>query len=248
MGQVTANRYLTQAGWDDVPHLSEEVKTELLAEIEPHLRAARTKGEPSMGSGMIYPVAREEIECAPFQIPAHWPRAYGMDVGWRRTAAIWGALDRTTDTLHLYSEYYGAKAVPVIHATGIKARGAWIPGVIDPASRGRSQEDGKQLIATYQGDTCGLRVTPANNAVEAGLQNVWERMSTGRLKVFSTLQYFWKELRLYKRDEDGKVVKENDHLMDATRYLVMSGIPIMRVQEFRRPSRASGPADVVAGY
>jgi hypothetical protein len=30
-------------------------------------------------------------------------------------------------------------------------------------------------------------------------------------------------LRAYRRDKDGKVVKDRDHLMDAMRYLIMSG-------------------------
>ena len=31
------------------------------------------------------------------------------------------------------------------------------------------------------------------------------------------------EYRLYRRDEKGRVVKENDHLMDASRYLNSTG-------------------------
>jgi hypothetical protein len=48
---------------------------------------------------------------------------------------------------------------------------------------------------------------------------VWNRLSTGRLKVFKTLGAWFEEFRLYRRDQKGHVVKENDHLMDATRYL-----------------------------
>jgi hypothetical protein len=32
------------------------------------------------------------------------------------------------------------------------------------------------------------------------------------------------EIRLYRRDEKGKIVKDRDHLMDCTRYLIMSGM------------------------
>jgi hypothetical protein len=49
-------------------------------------------------------------------------------------------------------------------------------------------------------------------------------MSENRLKVFSSLRNWLNEFRLYRRDEKGKVVKDNDHLMDATRYLVVSGL------------------------
>lgn len=39
---------------------------------------------------------------------------------------------------------------------------------------------------------------------------------------------FLKEYRLYRRDENGKIMKENDHLMDAMRYYIVSGIEVSR--------------------
>ena len=47
------------------------------------------------------------------------------------------------------------------------------------------------------------------------------RMQSGRFKVFKHLNDWWEEFRLYHR-KDGKVVKEGDDLMAATRYAVMS--------------------------
>jgi hypothetical protein len=185
-----------------------------------------------LGSGAIYPVLEEDILVDDFAIPAHWPRAYGMDVGWKKTAAIWGALDRDTDTLYLYAEHYRGQAEPVIHATAIKAKGDWIPGAIDPASRGRSQTDGKKLLSLYQAE--GLELLTADNAVEAGLYDVWQRLSTGKLKVVKSLQSWRSEYRMYRRDEKGKIVKDKDHLMDATRYLVRSGLKIARVMPIKK--------------
>ncbi len=145
-----------------------------------------------------------------------------MDVGWNRTAALWAAWDQQSDVVYLYSEHYRGQAEPVIHAEAIKARGAWIPGVIDPAARGRSQKDGSRLVDDYV--SLGLNLTFAVNAVESGILAVWQRLSTGRLKVFAGLQSFFAEYRIYRRDEGGKIVKENDHLMDDVRYLIMSGL------------------------
>ena len=54
-------------------------------------------------------------------------------------------------------------------------------------------------------------------------------MSQGRLKIFRTLQAWLAEYRLYRRDEHGDIVKENDHLMDATRYLVATLDQVMSV-------------------
>lgn len=212
--------FYTQVGWDDVPHLDEKEKAALRNSYPLHEVDARTKGIPMLGSGAIYPIPRSEIEVKPFQIPAHWKRAYGFDVGWNRTAALWGAKDMTTDTIYLWSEHYRGQAVPTIHARAIKARGEWIRGAIDPSARNRKPDDGEKLMALYQSE--GLLLTPAKNAVEAGLFEVWQRMETGRLKIFSTLQAFWTELLTYSRDENGKVIKKNDHLMDAMRYLVMT--------------------------
>jgi hypothetical protein len=69
---------------------------------------------------------------------------------------------------------------------------------------------------------------PAVNAVEAGLFAVEQMMYGGKLKAFKSLPNWYSELRSYRRDTNGKVVKERDHLMDAMRYLIMSGLAIMQ--------------------
>jgi len=46
------------------------------------------------------------------------------------------------------------------------------------------------------------------------------RMQSGRFKVFKHLNDWFEEFRLYHR-KDGKVVKEGDDLMCATRYALM---------------------------
>jgi hypothetical protein len=198
----------------------------------PHERDARTKGVPSLGAGAIYPVAEEDILVEPFEFPAWYRHAFALDVGWNRTAALWGAYSPEDDMLYVYAEYYRGHAEPAVHAAGIRARGEWIPGVIDPASRGRGQRDGEQLFGIYQ--QLGLTLVTANNAVEAGLLEVWQRLSTGRLKVFRTLQSFLGEYRIYRRSEKGAIVKENDHLMDCLRYLCMSGIGVAGVRPFEQ--------------
>lgn len=219
------SKLVVGATWDDVPHLSPQQKEELWASIPPFQRAARSKGIPQLGSGAIYPVPESDIVCDPFDLPVYWPRGYALDVGWNRTAAVWGAHDRESDTIYLYAEHYRGQAEPSVHAEAIKARGAWMNGTIDPASRGRGQKDGEQLLENYI--ELGLNLITAQNGVEAGLFDVWQRLSTGRLKVFKTMQHWLAEYRLYRRDEKGAIVKKEDHLMDATRYFVVSGIDLM---------------------
>lgn len=210
------------AGWDDVPHLDEAAKASLLAAYPPWQRDSRTKGIPMLGAGAIYQVPESEFVVSSFELPAHWPRAYGFDVGYRMNAAIFGAWDRETDTVWIYDEVYRGKTEPAVVAAAIKARGEWIPGVIDPASHGRSPNDGRQLIEIYK--DLALDIREADNAVEAGLTTVWQRLSEGRLKVFRNCSNLLAEYRIYRRDKTGKVVKSNDHALDALRYLLMSGL------------------------
>jgi phage terminase large subunit-like protein len=231
-------KIIVSATWDDAPHLSPETRAELYASIPAYQRDARTKGIPQLGSGAIYQIADEDILVKPFEIPDHWPRAYGMDVGWNRTAAIWGARDNETGVIYLTSEHYMGKEEPIVHTEAIKGRGAWIPGVIDPASKGRSQKDGEQLMTLYR--QAGLDIQTAFNGVEAGIYACDQLMHAGKLKAFNSLSNWYSELRIYRRDKDGKVVKDRDHLMDAMRYLIMSGRdrmiakPKPEVDDYRR--------------
>ncbi len=233
MPQISESKWLTQAGWSNVPHLDEQARTELLSSIPPYLRAARTEGTPALGMGAIYPIPLEQVTCDPFAIPAFWKRGYGMDVGWDRTAALWLAQDPTDGTLYAYAEHYMSQQIPAVHALAIKARGEWMLGAIDPASRQRAQEAGRQLFVTYQ--TLGLNLINAINAVDAGLDEVWTRLSTGRLKIFTTLQNLQAEYRNYRREERGKdgrvvVVKKFDHVIDCLRYAVMTWPAIGKVK------------------
>lgn len=228
---------VVMAGWDDAPHLSEEEKKRLLASIPPHQRDARSKGIPQLGAGAIYPVEESSFVITPVPIQPHWRIAYGMDVGWNCTAAVWGALDADTDTLYLFREYAAGDLHPSIHAAAISGKqgSPRHPGVIDPAARGRNQKDGSQLMQDYC--DLGLDLSAANNMVEAGLFETLTLMTTNRLKVFNTLVGWLKEFRSYQRDEKGRVIKKNDHRMDCTRYLVNSGLEVAKAPVPLKPKR-----------
>jgi phage terminase large subunit-like protein len=222
--------------WDEVPHLDDVAKAELEKSIPPYQRQARMKGVPVLGSGAIYPVPEEDIVEDDFSLPDHWARGYGLDVGWNRTAAIWSAWDRQSDTLHLYSEHYRGEAEPAVHAAAIRARGPWICGAIDPSARGRSATDGQNLFQMYS--DLGLSLVAADRSVETGIFRLWQRLSTQRLRVFRSCVNWLTEYRLYRRDEQGRIVKERDHLMDATRYLEME---LPTVAKLAPAKRASAP-------
>lgn len=210
--------HVTIVAWDDVPHLTEEDKRKILARTPPQLRDARSKGIPTVGEGLVYPIDPQFIVVDDFQLPKYFKRAYGFDVGWNMTAAVWGAWDQDNDIVYIYSEHAQGMSEPIIHAEAIKARGAWIKGQIDPHARDRAQKDGEKLFDDYTKH--GLKIYPANNAVESGIFEIWERFTTGRLKIMKSCTGLLRELSLYHRDEKGKIVKKNDHRLDGLRYLI----------------------------
>lgn len=247
--EVTESKCTIMAGWDHVPHLSPQAKKELYLSTPPYLREARSKGIPSLGAGAIYPIAEADIIVDDFPIPVHWPQWFGEDVGWNNTAVAWFAEDREGDTLYIHSVYKRGRAEPAVHASAIKSRGDWIPGVIDPAAGAANQKDGEKLLELYEAE--GLELYKADNSVESGIYAVYQRLTTGRLKIFRSCAPWFAEYRLYRRDDKGRVVKEFDHLMDATRYGVQSGPQIgkanLRTPSWRDKLKTTRPRGAMSG-
>jgi len=210
---------ITTCSWDDVPHLTDEVKAEMLAALPPHQRLARSAGIPQLGSGVIYPIDPASYIIAPMEIPKHWLRINSLDVGWNRTACCFAAIDPEEGTIYIYSEHYQGAAEPIVHAHAIMSRGKEILTIIDSAAHGRSQIDGNNLYSMYQ--DLGMNLTNANKSIETGIYAVWELFSAGKIKIVGSCTNLLSELKTYRRDESGKIVKSNDHLMDALRYLIM---------------------------
>lgn len=220
------HRYHCFIGWKDIPEslLPAERRKQLIAQYLPHEVRARTEGIPSIGSGMVYPVAEEEFSVEPFEIPDHWRKGFALDPGYRsKTAALWAAWDEDSDTVYLYSEHYQGLAEPTVHVDSMRRRGSWIPCIIDPA--GANVNDGKRVKIVYKevmhviNDTWPMH--DAQKSITAGIMEVYARLTSGRLKVFNTLRNWTTEFRQYHRDETGKIAPTPDHLMDCTRYLVM---------------------------
>lgn len=218
------SKYVDMIGWDDVPHLQPphitgEELDDLQRSMLPHQRQARRTGRPALGAGAVYQVEEDYLLVDPIEIPDFWPRGYGFDVGWNRTAAIFGARDPDSGIVYLTNEYYQGEQQPIVHAHSIRMIGApWLEGAIDPSAENSNMKDGTKLLEEYE--DLGLRLTKANNAVNAGLHHCLTMMQAGQLKVFRNCTNWLKEFRLYRRDEKGKIVKTNDHLMDAMRYLL----------------------------
>lgn len=219
---------VVRAGWKDAVHLDTATVDGLRKSLRPHEVMAREFGEPSVGKGRVYPIEERDVKVPRFEIPPHYRRCVGVDFGWSNpTAAVWLAEDPESGIAYVTDIYFASERVPGEHAGEILRRGH-VPAVCDPAGQALGQKDGVSLVEMYA--VAGLRFELADNGVEAGLMRVLELMRSGRLRVFDDLDGWWREFRLYHRDGKGRVVKRDDHLMDATRYAVVSGLPIARAE------------------
>lgn len=211
---------------DDAEHYTAEERERIVSAYPAHEREARAKGIPVLGSGKIFPVPEEMISEPAVQIPDHWKRIAGIDFGWDHpTAVAWLAYDPDADCVHVYDCYRAKEQTPVFHAAAVKPRGDWIPVSWPHDGLQHDKGSGQQLSQQYEAQ--GLNMLPeratfedGGNGVEAGLMDMLDRMQTGRLKVAAHLNDWWEEFRLYHR-KDGKVVKEGDDIMSATRYALM---------------------------
>jgi len=247
MGRVKNGVGYLQVGWQDNPHLKTDEIARLRSTLKPHEIEAREKGIPYLGGGKVYPVQEELLSCQAFPIPSHWPQGFGVDFGWTNpTARVNMAWDRDNDVLYITGCYKVPEMTPKQHAKNWEeSRWDWMSGVCDPAGQAASQKDGENLVAKYR--EAGVKLLLADNSVEAGIAEVLQRMNSGRFKVFAHLEEWWHEFRLYRRQpqgekDAGRIVKKDDHLMDATRYATMARLLFQTNQPVKGSSsaRASG--------
>ena len=211
----------------DVGHYSKEQADAIVAGYPEHEREARAYGRPVLGSGAVFPIKESEIVVPAFNLPDTWPRICGMDIGWDHpTAAAWLAHDRDADIVYLYDCYKKSKEVPAVHASAIKSRGQWIPVAWPHDSLQTQKDTGRPMRDLYIAE--GLNMLPekasfedGSTGVEAGIQIMFNRMKKGQFKVFSHLEDWLSEYRIYHR-KDGAIVKLMDDAISASRYGVMS--------------------------
>jgi phage terminase large subunit-like protein len=217
-------QYVATVGWDRAPHLNEETKEQLLAAIPHYMVSAKTKGIPNFGESQVYKNTEEQIACTPFKIPKHFRVICGVDFGIAHPfAAVFIAHDVDRDILYLYDAFKVKDQVPAQHAHTINSKCENIRIVYPHDANSRDKGSGETLRSYYE--TAGANMyrmyenLDGTNFVEPGIVELQTRMDEGRFKVFSTLLEWWEEFRRFHRNaKNGKIVKEHDDLMDATRY------------------------------
>ena len=248
--------------WDDCPHLTPEKRDQILSNIPAHEREMRSKGIPIIGTGVVFPIPSEMITVDAFSIPDHWFHACGIDFGgWNHpTAMVWIAWDRDTDMVYVYDCYKAVQKELAIHAAVLNTKGKKDITVFYPHDGQKSgdRNTGVGIAQSYRDLGCnmfhtwftnppqdGIEEGRGGNAVDVGLISMYNRMAEGRFKVFSHLREWFKEKDTYHTKE-GKVVRQNEDLMSATRYaegMLRHSTP--KVRTFMRPVAVDNSYDPI---
>ena len=230
---------LVQATWDDAAHFQDPQFREQVESLIPiHEREMRTKGIPLMGSGLVFPFKREELEIDPFPIPRYWPRIGAMDWGQDHKAAfVLMAFDNESGYEYTYAAQAKDNMTISEFASMIKSMLGdyrWIPIAWPHDVNRRDQGTGKTLQKHFVDEGLNMLVSPFTNppgpgepegkggrAVEAGIMEMRDKMSLGTFKVFSTCNEWFTEQAIYHR-KDGAIVTRRDDVMSASRYASQS--------------------------
>ena len=243
------SRHVTFMTIDEAEHYTPEERKAIVDAYPAHEREARAMGIPVLGSGRIFPIPEEDIACDPIPIPEWWPRLGAMDFGWDHPfAAVAIGWDREADIVYVTKAYRKREQPPLAHVTALKPWGKDLPWMWPRDGRNETLAGaGVSLALQYKSHGLRMHIEHAqfpdkSVSVEAGLMQMYDRMQTGRFKVFRHLGEWFEEFRLYHR-EDGLVVKERDDLMSATRYGVMMlrYARILKIDEIRRAGNMAVP-------
>lgn len=232
MQDLKPGQFMIGATWDDAPHLSDDVKEQLLSVYSPAERAMRASGRPMLGSGVVFVVPEDKIVVQPIEIPNHWLRVIGIDLGFDHPNAIaCMAYDPESNTYYLYDERSERGETLSMFAQAIRAKGGdSIPVVVphdafkhDGATSGRRFVDllkndfGLNVVYQPFSNPPGPDGKHGGNSVEFGVNWMHSQMDNGNFKVFSTCTKFLQEMKLYHR-KDGKIIDRSDDMISATRY------------------------------
>lgn len=236
-------QFCMRKGWDDAPHLSEKTKQELLASFPAHQREMRTKGIPMLGHGRIYDLAEEDVTCSPFDIPKHFRVIDGMDFGWDHPQAhVQLVFNPEVDDFWVTKSWRKRQVTADVAWGAVKAWAKDVPTAWPADGLQTEKGSGKQQRKYYS--DAGFRMLAehakwpdGSNGVEAGVMEIRDLMLKGKFKFFSGQRDALDEFLQYHRDDNGKIVKVGEDILDAVRYAYMMRRHAVAIGDVGPPKR-----------
>lgn len=213
LGEVTTFRAATR----DNPYLSREFVESLERVYVGDFARQELLGEFVSYEGLVYDEFDRNVHVV--DRPGPWARILaGVDVGYTNPTAVVVIGVDNDDHVHVLDEYYRRRVLPgdLVHVLRRLAEERGVERFyVDPSAAG--------FIAEAR--AAGVPATAANHDVRAGIMVVKSRLARRALTVSPRCANLLAEFEGYvwsdKRAKD-EPVKQNDHALDALRYVVMS--------------------------
>lgn len=228
---------------DENPHLNEEAKELVLADMTEAERKARKAGQFVHFAGLVYeefdpgvhvvnPIAPDFLKGNDIYV--------GIDPGLKTTAVVFCCFDADNSMLVFDEINFSGKGlddtttIPEEVVKRIRERekkwGRAAFYIIDPAARIGSLINAENIQSVYA--RAGLNAIAGQNKVEPGIFEVKRRLERAikknrpeKLHIARNCKQLLWEFSRYRMDpkaEEFKVMKENDHHLDALRYVAMA--------------------------
>lgn len=207
---------------DDNPHLPESYVRELKREYTGTVYYDRyIRGLWTLAEGLVYQMQADVYETGQVEVDATEPIWVSIDYGITNpfVALLWcvrGGRLVAFDEYCFDSAKEGRRLTDAEHLENVRAiiGNRFVDSVVvDPSASSFIELLGRE--GTWS-------VRPADNAVNAGIQDCVRLINTGRLKVCPRCRELLDEMDIYSWDGKAadRVIKENDHAADAMRYFV----------------------------
>lgn len=196
----------------DNPHYPVQEYERAERALSPAMFALRYRGLFQRLEGIIYPEF-PDTTIDPIPVDENWEKVGSIDFGYSPNPMVllWHGIDHKSETWYQYREWVMTKKLLSDIAQEMKA---------NPCPIWYADPSGKREIEELR--SMGLPVRAAENAVDFGIQKVQELQRTGKMHTFNTCTHTIDEAETYRRDQNGKPIKRDDHCMDAKRYAVAS--------------------------
>jgi PBSX family phage terminase large subunit len=201
---------------DNREHLPEDYITDILDALPEKQRSRFRDGLWVKAEGAVYEKFAESMILERKELPKDFDRfASGQDFGLTITNVKIGIKGAG---IYVLADYGAYNMTTKSFDAELKARG-WFshngetidfPVYCDPAGGERIQEITNGVMA--------------NHSVESGIDYISANMERGALFVCRDCTGVLSEIWDYTRDEAGRIVKVNDHYLDALRYAVFSDV------------------------
>jgi hypothetical protein len=233
LSEPSSDRSVHRIAAAEAKHISEARNEELAAGWSDAERETRLEGTPQLGAGPIFPLELLSgliRSFDPINLPAWARHVVGIDFGFAGGfAAVYIAWAHDTGDVWVIDSFQMQQSSALYHTQRIHSmtQGLRIPISWPHDGAVHDRGSGLGLAQQYKNFGANMLGTHAknhgtnDNRVEPGLQEIRELMFTGKLHIAGHNSELIEQMRGYHRDQDFRVVKERDHLIDALRYAIM---------------------------